>query len=153
MDKVTVLFIRSKGFAAKLIRAVTWSKWSHVAFVLDSNSVLDATFKHGGVKIRRMADAIHDVEDYQFVDFYVPCAAEIRLALLDEIGKPYDWTALFGLWWHRDWQENDSWFCSEFLAYGFSKGGYPMFRDESMHRITPDHWWKLEPLVSRGWLK
>lgn len=153
MEKVTLVFSTNKGLASKLIRLVTWSRWSHVAILLNPTEVIDATFTHGGVKTRPLSEALAAAADYTMVDFYVPCAGAVRLAAYDELNKPYDWTALFGLWWHRDWQESDSWFCSELVAYAFQHAGYPMFRDAEMHRITPDHIWKLNPGITTGWTK
>lgn len=52
---------------------------------------------------------------------------------------------LLGLLMHRDWQEEDRWFCSELVAWAFTQGGSPLFRREAMHRITPQHLWMLAP--------
>jgi len=153
VEKITLIFSTNKGLASRLIRFVTWSRWSHVGIIIDPGHTIDATFTHGGVKIRPLADIYRDAKEYTFVDIYVPCAGAVRLAAHDELNKPYDWTALFGLWFKRDWQENDSWFCSEFVAYAFQKAGYPLFRDDQVHRITPDHLWKLAPGMTSGWGK
>ena len=56
---------------------------------------------------------------------------------LQQIGKPYDWRALFGFLFHRDWTEPDSWFCSELVAWSAQQGGARWFRSDALNRITP----------------
>ena len=82
---------------------------------------------------------------YAFSD--LPCAdpdAVIKAALT-QLDKPYDFTALFGLLMHRDWQEEDSWFCSELVAWAFAQGGSPLFKPDAIKRVTPQHLWMLAP--------
>ena len=110
-----VLFCTSKLPGAVLIRAVTWSQWSHVA----------------------LAHVIVDLP-CDFREFVIEAARS-------QVGKPYDPTALFGLLMHRDWQEEDRWFCSELVAWAFAQGGSPLFRAEALHRVTPQLLWMLAP--------
>ena len=56
-----------------------------------------------------------------------------------------DVTAIVGLGLHRDWQEDDRWFCSELVAWAFEKAGEPLFRAEVLRRVTPQHLWMLAP--------
>jgi len=62
-----------------------------------------------------------------------------------QVGRPYDWTALLGFLVRHKWASNDRWFCSEFAAMAFQKGGSPLFRPESLTRVTPQHLWMLPP--------
>lgn len=151
VEKVTLVFSTRKGFASWLIRKVTWSRWSHVAILVDPGHLIDSTFTHRGVKLRTVTEALKDAADYTYVDFYVPSAAAVRMVARDELDKPYDWTALFGLWLKRDWQEPDSWFCSELVAYCFERAGCPLFRDGTTSRITPRDLWFIDPRATHGW--
>ena len=38
-------------------------------------------------------------------------------AVRSQIGKPYDKTGALGLGLHRDWQEDDAWWCSELIPW------------------------------------
>lgn len=138
-----VLFCRSKLPGSVLIRAVTWSDWSHVA-IIDGEEAIEATWPK--VRAVPLAEVIATHSSHIMVD--LPCRdpAAVIAAARSQIGKPYDLTALFGLALRRDWQEPDSWFCSELVAWSFDKGGSPLFRPDALHRITPQHIWMLAPI-------
>lgn len=137
-----IIFCASRKIGSMAIRAVTWSKWSHVAIV-DGDEVIEA--KWPGVVVRPLAELQVDNQYYTVVD--LPCRSpEAAIAAArSQVGKMYDMTALFGLFMHRDWQEEDRWFCSELVAWAFDQAGSPLFRPEAMHRITPEHLWMLSP--------
>jgi uncharacterized protein YycO len=135
-----VLFSTSKLPGAALIRAVTWSDWSHVA-VIDGEEVIEATWP--AVRVSALADVLAKHSRNIIVD--IPCQdpAAVLAALRSQVGKPYDLTALFGLLVRRDWQEPDAWFCSELVAWAFDQGGSPLFRREALYRVTPQHLWMI----------
>lgn len=137
-----VVFCSNKQPAALLIRAVTWSRWSHVAVVV-GDQVIEAVWPC--VRARPLADLLKDHPVHVVVD--LPCRLEsaAQEALRSQVGKPYDLSGVFGLALHRDWQEDDRWWCSELVAWAFDQGGSPLFRPEAMHRITPEHLWMLSP--------
>ncbi len=125
------------------IRAGSWSKWSHVA-VIDGNDVIEAVALEGVVVTplaqRQALDTTWEVVE-------LPCGnpQAVIAAARSQIGKPYDYTGVLGLGLHRDWQETGKWFCSELVAWAFAQGGAPLFRPESMTRVTPEHLWRLYP--------
>ncbi len=56
-----------------------------------------------------------------------------------QLGKPYDSTAILAFAFGRDWQEEDSWFCSELVAAGLCTSlyfTYPLAAPAN--KITPD---------------
>jgi len=138
-----VLFCTSKLPLAALIRTVTWSKWSHVALV-DGDEAIEATWP--AVRVAPLAEVIAKHSDHVIVDLPCPVPDEVIKAARSQVGKPYDLTALFGLLMHRDWQEQDSWFCSELVAWAFAAAGQPIFRQDASSRITPQHLWMLAPI-------
>lgn len=135
-----VLFCTSKLPGAALIRAVTWSDWSHVAIV-DGDEVIEATWP--AVRVAPMAEVVAKHPKHVVVDLPCSDAGAIIAAARSQVGKPYDLTALFGLLVRRDWQEADRWFCSELVAWAFAQGGSPLFRPEALYRITPQHLWMI----------
>lgn len=137
-----VLFCTSKLPGAVLIRAVTWSPWSHVALV-DGDEVIEATWP--AVRVAPLAEVIAAHSAHVIVDLPCLSPAEVIKAARSQVGKPYDLTALFGLLMRRDWQEEDRWFCSELVAWAFSQSGSPLFRADALHRITPQLLWMLAP--------
>lgn len=137
-----VLFCTSKLPGAVMIRAFTWSDWSHVALV-DGDEVIEATWP--AVRIAPLAEVIAKHSAHVIVDLPSRSPAKVIQAARSQLGKGYDLSALPGLLVRRDWQEPDKWFCSELVAWAFAQGGSPLFRPEAMHRITPQHLWMLAP--------
>lgn len=142
MQTVRLLFSTTGNPFSALIRAATWSRWSHVSIIDDDDMVIEAAALHG---VRRVSfvDAINRAADAALVE--LPChdPAAVIATAASQIGKPYDYTAIVGLGMRRDWQEDDAWFCSELVAWAFSQGGSPLFRPEALHRVTPQHLWMI----------
>lgn len=139
-----VLFCKSNIIGSIIIRSVTWSKWSHVALIDDSDlqnvKVIEAVYPK--VRVVSMDEVVKKHSSCVIVDFPVYSKPILDYAY-SQVGKPYDVTALLGLLVHRDWQEDDSWFCSELVSTSFDKAGYPLFRQESVNRVTPQHLWMI----------
>ena len=130
---VTLRFSAGTGPAAMLVRAVTWSWCAHVGFKLKDGTVLDATPEYG-VSIREAAD------DETTIYFKVNVPQErVMEHALTQVGKPYDFIGALGVGLHRDWREQDHWFCSEFVAWSLEKAGYPLLRTNHINRITPQN--------------
>ncbi|SED51101.1 YiiX/YebB-like N1pC/P60 family cysteine hydrolase [Pseudomonas anguilliseptica] len=143
MGSIQLLFSTTHHPFSGLIRAATWSDWSHVALVA-GNYVIEAVALEGVRQVSK-AYAIERASAYSLVDMPARNPQAIIDAARSQIGKPYDWTAIAGLGLHRDWQEEDSWFCSELLAWAADQAGEPWFRPEALRRITPQHIWMLSP--------
>jgi hypothetical protein len=111
--------------AALSSRAIAWfssGHLSHVDVVLPNNGYLlgsrddSVGDRPPGVQIRR--------PDYarftRKVVMDVPCGAAQEAAfyefLYNQVGKPYDTTAIWGFLVDRNWRERDSWICSELVA-------------------------------------
>ncbi len=143
MKTIALLFSTTGNPMSTAIRAFTFSRWSHVA-IIDGDDVIEAAALHG---VRRVSviDAINRAKRGEVVEFPALDPDRIIAAAAGQIGKPYDYTALIGLGLRRDWQESDSWFCSELVAWAFHEAGEPLFRAEAMHRVTPEHLWMLDP--------
>lgn len=124
-----------------LIRGFTWSKWAHVGFVLDDNSVIEAVWP----KVRRVPFelAVSGYSAYTIVDFKGFDSKKVIEAAKMQIGKPYDLSGVLGIAMHRDWQKQDSWSCAELVSWCFQQSGKPIFRTEGLHKITPQHLWML----------
>jgi uncharacterized protein YycO len=57
--------------------------------------------------------------------------------LHNQVGKPYDITAIAGLALDRDWREDDSWFCSELVAAALEYSGYMPTLSSANNHISP----------------
>lgn len=137
-----LIFCASQSPGSLLIRAATWSPWSHVAIV-DGDDAIEAVCPT--VRVSPLVEVIARHSSFAFAT--LPCANPVAAinAARSQIGKPYDLKALVGMALHRDWQEDDSWFCSELVAWAIAQGGTPLFRPDAVRRVTPQHLWMLNP--------
>jgi len=143
MSTVSLLFSTSGHPMSAVIRACTWSSWSHVALI-DGDEVIEASAP-AGVRRFPVVQAIDHARKAVIVDLSCRDPQAVIAAAASQIGKPYDYTAIVGLGLHRDWQEDDAWFCSELVAWSFQHAGEPLFRAECLRRVTPQHLWMLSP--------
>lgn len=128
-------FTRGTGIGGYIVRLSTWSSFAHCGFKLDDGFVLDATPEHG-VSLRKAED--DDTTIYfkilapkEYIDGAVEYAHQ-------QLGKPYDWTAIYGMAIRRDWWDESKYFCSELLEAAFAHIHYPLVRDsKKFDRITP----------------
>lgn len=128
---------------AWLLRFVMWSRWSHSA-ILDEDDqdgvVYDSTLLGGGVRATSMVDFLdhYPKNELRLIAVDPDRIDEARAWLAAQIGKRYDWTALLSWIVRRNWQDEDSWFCSELTEAFIDLFSTPRFR-ESVSRITPKH--------------
>ena len=133
---VEIFFSDGNSLSARLIRFNTWSKFCHVGFYdRKSGSVIDSRIDRKGVTEYSFEKL---KKDYPRIELrtlpQVP--SEVLDIVRSQIGKPYDWTALLGLSFHRDWQEDDSWFCSELVGWASQQTGQSIINKETW-RVTP----------------
>lgn len=134
-----VLCTNPRNAGAWLLRFVMWSRWSHSA-LLDGDTVYDATFWGGGVRATPAGDFFRHYTQSELltIDIVPSLLPAARAWLSQQLGKPYDWTALLSWIVRRDWQEDDAWFCSELTEAFVNLWARPRFR-ERVSRITPRH--------------
>ena len=132
-----IIFCTSNGISSRIIRGITWSEFSHVA-VIDGDEVIEAVYPH--VRVTPLADIIARHSRCAIVE--IPCDEKAAiLAARSQIGKPYDLKGMIGIGINRDWQDDGQWWCSELVAWAIASGGNKLYRDEFMHRVTPQHLW------------
>jgi uncharacterized protein YycO len=136
-----ILFSKRDNVGSSIIRAVTWSSWSHVDIVL-GDYVLGATADRG-VGYTRIDHRLELASRAEMVS--VPLKNELEAITWAkwQVGKPYDWQGIVGLGLHRDWEEDDAWFCSEYVGKALLVGGYEPYRSHALRRLTPEHLWML----------
>jgi uncharacterized protein YycO len=131
-----IIVVSSHGPMAYLIKLFTMSKWNHSAIYFeDENLVIDADTP-AGVNKYTLVEFISKYPNYVMLDINVPDLSYAKAFAKNQIGKEYDWTAIFSFIFRRDWQEEDKWFCSELVEATLIAGGLKRFRD-SANRITP----------------
>lgn len=107
-------------------------------FVLDDGTTLGA-HADGGVRVRPI-DYCKPSRDERF---RIPVTFEQKEKILtfvhEQCGKPYDFLAIAGILFHRDWRKSNRWFCSELVAAAFEAVGHPIVNapNGKVNRISP----------------
>ncbi len=117
-----------------LIRIFTWSRWSHVGIVV-GDKVIEATALHG-VVMTPIADFIKRYNDHSYATMLTENDGDAEFRALLEVGKKYDFSAIFGILFRSGWNQDNAWFCSELVAH--AAGTY---RKDRVSRITPEMIW------------
>jgi hypothetical protein len=117
---ITLQFVREAHMASGLIAWFGAGEFSHVDAVFPDGRLLGARHRpiggtEGGVQIRP-ADYSTFVRR---VVMEVPCSDEQEQGfygyLRNQVGKPYDSSAIWGFVTGRDWRNPERWICSELL--------------------------------------
>lgn len=141
MAHVELLFTRRRHPGSALIRALTWSAFSHVELIV-GNEVIGAQAPEGVVRSARCY-RLERASRAAIMRIAHPHPERVQELVESQLGKPYDWAGVVGLGLRRRWQDADCWFCSELIAWAFEASGHPLFRAAAAHRITPQHLWLL----------
>ena len=133
---VRILFSRRPTASSMLLRAFLWSEWSHCA-VQVGDRVYEATAKHGVVE-HTLAQHLEGTDRYHCIDVPLtqPQIMQLEVWAKSQIGKGYDWFGALGIAFRRNWEEDDCWFCSEYVAWLFQRVGRPLVNKPGW-RITP----------------
>jgi hypothetical protein len=141
---ITLQFVCEDAISSKAIAWFGSGKFSHVDCVLPYTGWLlgSRSDSVGGkppgvqirppdyavfdVKVRMKIHTIHSQIEQRYYDF-----------LYDQIGKPYDNTAIWAFFVDRNWRQADSWICSELqTAAGEHSGILPKLA-LTPNKITP----------------
>lgn len=135
-DEVILRFVEPGRWdlSSRLIAWFTQGKYSHVEFITEDGYALGARLR-GGVK-RRPYEYIGK-RQYRLFGVYSPHDLVMSYAN-SQIGKSYDWLAILGFVFGRNWQNMKRWFCSELCVWCFISAGVEVLRVEGVNKITPD---------------
>lgn len=144
-------FISGLAWDSKVIEWDTGSPWSHVEHITPDGVMTFGAELNGGVIWRSVDNSCYrNLAAYEI--WSIACEPYQSSAFFDFIaestGKPYDWRAIlrFALG-DREWQDPDSWFCSEWCAMSLVKAGLVKPPIIPASRITPrDFYWLLSML-------
>lgn len=135
---VPLVYTRRKTFLSRGLQGFLWSDWSHVALVdVHTGSSIEAVF---GIGVREVdLDVTLKGTEYRMVAVPTPDPRAVIQVARAQVSKPYDTMGCLGIAVRRQWQDDDSFFCSELAAFAFDKAGDPKFSAEAW-RITPRDW-------------
>lgn len=134
--KVRVVFSRRPTFSSWLLRRFLWSDWSHCGVEIDGH-VYEATAKHGVIR-RSLLEFKRGTDGYDEFEVTVTESQKrlLLVAATTQLGRGYDWFGALGIAFHRRWDEDDLWFCSELVAWLFNQIGKPLVYKPGW-RVTP----------------
>lgn len=130
---VKVHFCSSNLPFALLVKFFTFSEWSHVAIEV-GGIVYEA--KWSGVRKTTFGQLSKEQGKIFTKVVYGLDVKVLREFLDDQVGKPYDFPALFALPFRSNWGSEDAWFCSEYGAKGLFLAGFN-FKNFPAWRVTP----------------
>lgn len=135
-----LVLCRSPGLGSLILRAYMGSRWSHAAVWDDAAGyVTDTTLWQGGVLTHHESDFFAAHPQFRVIDVPVQEVEAARAWLQAQVGKGYDWSALFGIFFRTGlWEDDDKWFCSELGESFITRFSRRRFQ-EIAARITPYH--------------
>ena len=146
---LTLQFCGFDSLVARTIERFTdpLGKIGHVDIVMPDGALLGAQNEAGlggkpsGVQIRP-ATYVVAAGGNNIVRVIVPVTADMQQKFydfaLDQVGKPYDLTAIAAFVAGRDWRQPDSWFCSELAAASLEQGDvFPSPLFAPANKVTP----------------
>lgn len=138
---IRIVFSTRKGLFSLIIRAMTFSRWSHVAFLNDATGEICEAI-HPRVRVIGFADWLGEQKR---IELGAPVPVAAWNFATGRVGNKYDFLALFGLVFRKSWNEPGKWFCSELVAASLS-AKRRIFRD-GVSRITPEMLYRLHPQI------
>jgi uncharacterized protein YycO len=119
-----LLFTTTRSIPSALIRAIDGGAASHCGIELPSGAVVDSSWAGGGVAQQSRAEFLAaDRVLIADVPLHLPDQAQAERWLIAQLGKGYDYTALVGWAFWRDWNDAGSWYCSELAIAAAVAGG------------------------------
>lgn len=122
-----LVFVRKNDIFTWVVTTVEGGNWSHCAVVHDSDFVIHANPLKGTHRAK-MGDIIASAADYAIVDVRGADEQVIYEYLEGRIGKGYDFAALPGLLFGKNWGMSDRDYCSELAANAAVMGGLAINR-------------------------
>lgn len=140
---IRLIFSRKRQIGSFLIRVFTGSRWSHVGILTPWGTVIDATLKHG-VAETSLDKHLEGISEHRLVEYVDADPLGVVTAARTQIGKKYDWLAIVAFYFRARWDSEDSWFCSEFVAWAINMGWRRIFDTKEASRITPQDLLKID---------
>tara|TARA_Y100000815_G_C13056853_1_gene392813 strand:+ start:197 stop:634 length:438 start_codon:yes stop_codon:yes gene_type:complete len=137
-------FCKSRDIGGLIIRLFTFSRWNHVA--IEVGGIVYESVTAGGVRSVPARSFPQLWNSTESVSVAVENPTLLLAFLKEQVGKPYDWAAIFALPFRKSWHARDKWFCSELVAEALIAGGSDAIPRIKSFRVTPRDLWIALPL-------
>ncbi len=134
-----IILGKNNKIGSLAIRLHNWSNWSHCGVIVN-NEVIEATASHG-VVTTSIDDFKQRYPTHKIIE--IPHKGDFQRRLKEQLGKSYDWGAIFRFVFRGDWDDTDKWFCFELAAY--AAGTY---NKKYLDRVTATHLLMMSEEVS-----
>lgn len=136
---IRIHFCKSNDVGGWLIRLFTWSRWNHVA--IEIRGVVFEALTGGGVRAVPAKGYGDGWAASHSIEIHPGQPSTLGDWLRGQVGKKYDWAALFSWPFRSRWQKANRWFCSELVAQALYLSGV-LEVSEAAHRVTPEDLWR-----------
>jgi Permuted papain-like amidase enzyme, YaeF/YiiX, C92 family len=151
MASVFLVYSNSKLPLSPLIRWRTGSEFSHVGLILEpsidsigkDSLVSHSALSSKGIRYTTLKTFISKASNYRITkldnDISIEQFDKLLMLCRKYEGLKYDLKGAIGLGVDEDWQEDDAFWCSEWVAFLLLKTGMNLQYLSDIHRITPKH--------------
>lgn len=147
-NKVQILFAEGRKIFSRLIKAVTWSRFSHVGMIDETGEYVYEAEAFMGVVKTPINEFVERYNGRVVREDYNCDNPKNAFAFMEsQLGKSYDYSAIFGILFKTDIDKENAWFCSELVVRSIEEGGTSYFRPDYESRITPEDLWKVNPSI------
>ena len=156
MKRGDIILYSGKGIMSWLIKKVTGSKWSHVAWILDNETILESDASTGGVVKSPLSKYINPTNDlegrFKIVKIKQISKNQLNSALMsaiEKIGNKYDYVSIASLAWRYflglfgikspvSLEKGNRDTCVELIAMPlFLHARWKCFENKNIHETTP----------------
>lgn len=125
-----------QDFISRLIRKVTWSRYSHVVLISpDGLSYIESTH---GIGVRELPIQNFLTKDnYEIAKIFHPYPGSVWNLARHEVGKPYDEWYIWGYLFRRNWQDDSKWACCELIPSMAERCGHSLIRSSEFFKVSP----------------
>lgn len=135
-----IALYQGTSWISKAIRWQTRGQYSHAAIMFDDGSIIEAWHNPGYVREQYSLSDGHTpgiVVDIYKVETTREQDATIRVFLLEQIGKKYDYRAIARFISRSKRDNPDRWFCSELVFEAFRRAGVHLLERVESHKVHP----------------
>jgi hypothetical protein len=136
---VKLAFYEGRSFVSRLIKWVTWGKFSHVAVILDDGRILEAWHNPSAVRwIKHLGEGHEPGTSVELFDLpELPHLGAAEVLAQASIGAKYDFWGILGFVLRRRTHNRRKWFCSELAATICKVGGVDLIARTPPWKISP----------------
>ncbi len=136
---IRLRFVRHPGIFSTLVQYAQFGfRQTHAEAFLPEGGVIGAWFE-GGTRVRPVGYDGNKFTDELLINIKATPEQEdaFYTFLRENLLRKYDALAIVAFAAGRDWQEPDSWFCSEYIAAGLVAAGlFPSIMAARLNKVT-----------------